>query len=181
MSCILQFQKKMLEHVFFFPLQLLSQEQLEYDCCCHLILNKGLHCVLFGDAFWSPLNCEETWKISQLSTCSTLYSHHCCFGWGGLLLCPVEKCLSSKCHFNLFSGGSESYSFPFRVEHSIWPVLKEKSLKTLLLKASLLAGVYVCVVVKERKTAVQATGQTNKKAQNTVNPRLYVFVWSKRG
>jgi len=50
-------------------------------------------------------------------------------------------------------------------------VLKEKSLKTLLLKASLLAGVYVCVV-KERKTDVQATGQKNKKAQNTVNPRL---------
>ncbi len=42
-------------------------------------------------------------------------------------------------------------------------MLKEKSLKTLLLKASLLAGVYVCVV-KERKTDVQATGQKNKKS-----------------
>lgn len=140
---------------------LLSQAQLECDYCCHLILNKSLHCVLFGDAVWSPLNCEETWKRSQLSTCSTLYSHHCCFGWGGLLLCPVEKCLSPKCHFNLFSGGSESYSFPFRVEHSIWPVLKEKSLKTLLLKASLLAGV-LCVCGGEGEKDSCAGNWTDK-------------------
>lgn len=153
MSCFLHQAQTML---------VLSQAHLECDCRCHLIL-KSMYCLLFGDVAWSSLNCEETWKRSPFSTCSTLYSHHCHFEYGGLLLCPVEKCLSSKCHFNLFSGGSESYSFPFRVEHSIWPVLKEKSLKTLVLKASLLAGVYVCVVVKERKTAVQATGQRQKK------------------
>jgi len=80
----------------------------------------------------------------------------------------VEKCLSSKCHFNLFSGGtgSQSYSFPFRVEPSI-SVLKEKSLKTLILKASLLAGVYVRMVVKERKTDVTLLLDIDKKTENT--------------
>jgi len=76
----------------------------------------------------------------------------------------VEKCLSSKCHFNLFSGGtgSQSYSFPFRVEPSI-SVLKEKCLKTLILKASLLAGVYVRMVVKGRKTDVTLLLDIDKK------------------
>lgn len=160
------------------PLQLLCQAQPECDCCCHLILNKSMYSVLFGDAVWNPVNCKETWKKSQLSACSTLYSHHCCFGWRGLLLCPVEKCLSSKCHFNLFSGGSESYSFPFRVEHSIWPVLKEKSLKTLLLKASLLAGVFVCVCVwwrKERQLCRQLDRQTKKHRILSIQDSMCLF------
>jgi len=46
-------------------------------------------------------------------------------------------------------------------------VLKEKSLKTLILKASLLAGVYVRMVVKERKTDVTLLLDIDKKTENT--------------
>ncbi len=131
-----------------------------------LILNKSMHCDMFGD-----LNCEETWKRSQLSTCSTLYSHHCCFGWGGLLLCPVEKCLSSNATliFSLVAVRVTHF-------HSEWNTPSDLCSRRNCWKPCFWRPrywqVFMCVWWRRERQMCRQLDRKIKKAQNTVNPRL---------